>query len=597
MKPPSVDLRGARREFSKALGKCRSAFIGVAIFSGVINVLMLTGPLFMLQIYDRVLPSRSVPTLIGFALLAAAMFAFQGILDAVRGRVLWRVGATIDEQLSTRVHDAVMRLPMTALGKGDGLQPTRDLDHIRGFLGSAGPGALFDLPWMPLYVFVCYLFHPLIGLLALFGAVLLTIVTLTTEAMTRGPVQQSAVLSASRNRLLEACRRNAESIAAMGMTQRLLKRFDEMNATALEQHRLASDRSGGLGALTRILRMVLQSGVLALGAYLVIQGEASPGVIIASSILVARALAPVELAIANWKGFVQARQGRRRLIDLFAALPEQDSPMALPRPEAWLSVEKMSVAPPGLKQPVVLDMNFRLERGSALGVIGPSASGKSSLARALVGIWNPLHGMVRLDGAALDQWSQDGLGAHIGYLPQGVELLEGTVAENISRFEQDADPEAIIAAAKAAHVHELILGLPEGYETQIGEAGAALSAGQRQRIALARAMYRDPFLVVLDEPNSNLDAEGEQALTDAIMSIRGRGGIAVVIAHRPSALAAVDQVLAMAKGASIGFGPRDDVLRNVLRPAPVVPASQPAADPSAVRRTLKARLGAVEGEV
>ena len=565
--PEVTQKQLGRPELAEALGRCRHAFICIGVFSGLINILMLTAPLFMLQIYDRILPSRSVPTLIGLAVLTGGLFAFQGILDAIRGRVLLRIGGSVSEDLSARVYDAVVRLPLKRRGGGDGLQPVHDLDQIRSYLSSAGPAALFDLPWMPLYVGVCFLFHPLIVIAAAAGALILIVLTLTTELATRAPAKAMVGFAAARNALLEASRRNAEVLQAMGMAPQLSARFGSVNDDYLRNQWRASDRAGMLGAISRVMRLVLQSFVLGLGAYLVINQEATAGVIIASSILVSRALAPVELAIANWKGFVAARHARKRLNELLASLPDRTQPMPLPRPCGSLVVESVSASPPGNARVVVQDIAFVLNSGDGLGIIGPSASGKSSLARLMVGVWQPVRGKVRLDGATLDQWSPEVLGQHIGYLPQNVELFDGTIAENISRFEAAPDAEAIIAAARAAGVHELIVSLSEGYETCIGEAGANLSAGQRQRIALARALYGDPFLVVLDEPNSNLDSEGEEALTAAILGVRSRGGIAIVIAHRPSALAAVDHVLVLNQGRQQAFGPKDEMLRAVTRPA------------------------------
>jgi ATP-binding cassette subfamily C protein len=553
-------------DLEDALRRCRLAFVGIGIFSGLINILMLTAPLFMLQVYDRVLPSHSIPTLIGLAVFTAALFAFQGLLDALRGRVLLRIGTSIDEDLSRRVYHAIVRLPLKTRGGGDGLLPIRDLDQIRAFLSGAGPSAIFDMPWMPLYVGVCYLFHPLIGVAALCGAILLIIITLATELVTSAPAKAALGFSATRVALLEASRRNAEVLQAMGMTPRLSDRFSAANENYLRSHSRASDKAGMLGALSRVMRLTLQSLVLGLGAYLVINQQATAGVIIASSILVSRALAPLDVAIANWKGFVAARHARKRLNELFKSLPQGQQPMALPKPTGSLTVDAVSVNPPGCSRVVLQDVSFALKGGDGLGIIGPSASGKSSLARLLVGVWQPLKGRVCLDGAALDQWSPECLGEHIGYLPQNVELFDGSIAENISRFEDAAEPAAIIAAAKAAGVHELVVSLAEGYETRIGESGSNLSAGQRQRVALARALYRDPFIVVLDEPNSNLDAEGEEALSAAIKSIRSRGGIAVVIAHRPSVLAAVEHILLLNQGRQLKFGAKDEVLRPLVRP-------------------------------
>jgi ATP-binding cassette subfamily C protein len=560
-------------ELKLALAACRHAFIGVGCMSGLINVLALSGSLFMLQVYDRVLPSRSVPTLLGLALLLAVLYAFQGLLDIFRARVLVRIGAALDERLSPRAFDAIVRAPLKSRVAGDGIAPLRDLDNIRAFASGGGPMALFDLPWMPLYVGICFLFHPLIGAAALLGALLLIGLTLASEVLARAPSRRAATAAGARNALAEAARRNAEALQALGMQERIAAVWGKANADYLESQRKASDVTGGLGALSKAMRLAIQSGVLALGAWLVINQEATAGIMIASSILVARALAPVEIAIANAKSFVAARASWRRLSDLLALFPPLLDPVALPRPSQALAVQNLSVMPPEDRKLVVADVTFRLTRGSAVGVIGPSQSGKSSLARALAGIWQPVQGTVRLDGATLDQWSCGQRGKFIGYLPQDVELLDGTVAQNISRFEEQIAPAALIAAAKRAGVHELILALPQGYETPVSERGAALSGGLRQRISLARALYRDPFLVILDEPNSNLDAEGEEALTRAIQGIRARGAVAVVVAHRPSALAAVDQVLIMRQGRVQAFGPKDEVLRSVMRPRPAVPAA------------------------
>ncbi|KQT78614.1 type I secretion protein [Methylobacterium sp. Leaf465] len=562
-------------ELASALAQCRTAFIGVAAMSGLVNVLYLTGSFFMLEVYDRVIPSRSVPTLIGLCILAFVLYIFQGLLEALRSRILARIGAALDESLSGRVFDIVVRAPLKGAAPGDGLLPLRDLDQLRAFLGGSGPSAFFDLPWMPIYLLICFLFHPMIGVAALVGAAVLATLGLLTDRATRHPAQTATAHGLRRNGLAEAGRRNAEVLAAMGMQGRFGTRWALANRDYMQSQQRASDIAGGYGAGSKVFRTALQSGVLALGAYLVINGLASAGIIIASSILVARALAPAELAIANWKSFVQARQSWARLSELFARMPAGAQPHALPAPSRALQVESVSVAPPGTPRLVVQDVSFALQAGQGLGVIGPSASGKSSLVRALVGVWPAVRGKVRLDGAALDQWSADDLGPHIGFLPQEVELFAGTVAENIARFDPQAPSDAVIAAARAAGVHELILRLSEGYDTRIGEGGAGLSAGQRQRVGLARALYGDPFLVILDEPNANLDAEGENALTQAIIGVRRRGGICIVIAHRPSALGAVDLILMMAEGRAQAFGPKDEVLKRVLRPASVPVEARP----------------------
>jgi ATP-binding cassette, subfamily C, bacterial PrsD len=565
LSPPS------RSELSTALRSCRAAFVGTGVISGLINVLMLTGSFYMLEVYDRVLPSRSIPTLVGLTVLAAVLFVFLAVLDLIRARLLVRIGASLDESLSGRVFDAIVRLPLRIANRNEGIQPLRDLDSIRSFLSGLGPTALFDLPWMPIYLLICFAFHWLIGLAALGGAIVLIALTLLTEHLTREPLRATTAFAVARNSLAERSKRNAEVLVAMGMAGHLAREWRKTNLEYMDNQRRSSDVAGALGAVSKAFRLMLQSAVLGLGGYLVIRQEATAGVIIAASILTARALAPIDLAIVNWKGFVAARQSWGRLRKLLAVLPIQTPPMALPAPSKSLIVENASAMPPGEQRVVIQDINFTLTSGHGLGIIGPSASGKSSLARMLVGVWQPVRGKVCLDNASLDQWDLEALGMHVGYLPQDVELLAGSVAQNIARFEPDADPKDVIAAAQSAGVHDLIVTLRGGYETEVGEQGAALSAGQQQRVALARALYGNPFLVVLDEPNSNLDAEGEEALTRAILGVRSRGGIAIVIAHRPSALAGVDLVLVMGQGHQQAFGPKEEVLRRLQRRDPPTP--------------------------
>ena len=554
-----------RSELTQALASCRSALVATGLMSGMSNILMLTGAIFMLEIYDRVLPSRSVPTLVALVILAACLFTAQGLLDLIRGRILVRIGARLDEQLSARVYETIVRLPLRVGNRTDGLQQLRDLDNVRSFLSGAGPTALFDLPWLPVYLAICFAFHPYIGLAATAGAIVLAIITLLTEFLTREPIKTATGHANTRNALAEASRRNAEAIKAMGMLPRIAAHWQDANQKYMSAQQRASDVAGGFGSASKVLRMMLQAGVLAVGAYLVIHQEATAGIIIAGSILSARALAPVDMAIANWKSFMAARQGWQRLTKLLELLPALTEPMALQPPQKTLTVENATAAPPGSDRIVVQDVSFTLQAGRGLGIIGPSGSGKSSLARLLIGVWPTVRGRIRLDGAALDQWPAETLGASIGYLPQDVELLAGTVAQNIARFASPVDAEAVVAAATAAGVHELIVSLPEGYETQVGEGGTALSAGQAQRVALARALYGNPFLVVLDEPNSNLDAEGDEALSRAIMGVRARGGIAVVVAHRPSAIVSVDLLLMMNQGRAQVFGPKDEVLAKVVQ--------------------------------
>ena len=555
-----------KSELSTALQTCRSAFISIAVFSGMSNVLMLTGAIFMLEIYDRVLPSRSVPTLVALIIIATFLYAALGVLDLIRSRILIRIGSHLDESVSARVYTGLVQLPLKAGSRGEGLQSLRDLDSLRSFLSGTGLVALFDLPWIPLYLIICFAFHFLIGFTALLGAIVLGALTALTEIYTRDPGKQLAGLAVARSGLADSSRRNAEALVAMGMSKRLAARWKEINKKYLTSQRETSDIATGFASTSKVLRMLLQSAVLGVGAYLVINQEATAGIIIASSILSARALAPVDLAIANWKGFVAARQSWHRLNQLLVLFPEQAEPMLLDSPSTNVAVQNVSVVPPGDQRLVVNDVSFTLKAGSGLGIIGPSGSGKSSLARMLVGVWQPARGKVRLDGATYDQWAPDVLGQKIGYLPQDVELIGGTIAENISRFDENATAEGIIAAARAAGVHDLIVGLPQGYETSIGEQGMLLSGGQAQRIALARALYGEPFLVVLDEPNSNLDAEGDEALTRAILSVRARNGIVIVIAHRPSAIAGVDLLLVMNNGKQAAFGTKEETLAKLQRP-------------------------------
>lgn len=563
-----------------AIRKSRFAFLGVGVFSGIINVLVLAGSIYMLQIYDRVLPSRSIPTLIGITALLLVLYAAFGALDFARIRALSRIGLGFDRQLRARVMQAVLLVPIRARqGSIDALQPLRDLDQIRSFLSGLGPTALFDMPWMPIYIALIYFLHPVLGAFAIVSAALLVTLTVWTELKTRRPANEATKSSSQRHAFSDSARRNAEVIQAMGLGNRVIGGWERVNERYLVDQIAMSDAATGIGTVSKVLRLLLQSGILGLGAYLAIQGELSPGGLIAGSIILSRALAPIEIAIANWKGFVGMRQSIHRLEALLSDMPETQPTTALPRPTRSLEVKALSVAPPGERLPIIHNISFTLEAGDGLGVIGPSAAGKSTLIRALVGAWAPLPqgGSVRLDGATLDQWPPEIIGRDIGYLPQDIELFDGTVAENISRLDPKPSSEAVVAAAKQAGIHDMIVHLPAGYETQIGNGGMKLSAGQRQRVGLARALYGDPFFVVLDEPNSNLDLQGDIALTNAVSAVRARGGIVVVVAHRRSALAGLNKVLALAKGQTQAFGPRDEVLKSVLQgnqgTEPATPAS------------------------
>ncbi len=546
----------------------RGTMAVVAVVSGVTNALALTGSLYMLQVYDRVLSSHSVPTLVALTVLIVGLYFFQGTLDVLRGQIMVRVGARLDQQLSPLAHRASRQLPLLGTSSTQAVQPIRDVDTIRSFVASPGPLAIFDFPWIPLYLAFVFFLHTWLGYLAIAGVAVLFTLTLTTEVLVRGYNAKAVQAAAGRLALANVGAHNAEVVRAMGMATRTDQRYTRANLDYLGFQSKASDLTVGMSGATRVFRMFLQSAVIGLGAYLTLKGDVTAGAIIAASIATSRGLAPIEIAVGNWKSFVAARQAYRRLTRVMATLPAAPAPMQLPPPTAGLAVEAITVAVPGTQQLILKNVSFELKAGQGLGVIGPSAAGKSTLARAIIGVWPLVRGSVRLDGATLDQRSEEDLGRHIGYLPQSVSLFDATIAENIARLEDPLDGEAIIAAAQNAGVHTEILKLPNGYETVLGAggpAGHALSAGQQQRIALARALYRDPFLVVLDEPNSNLDVEGEQALTRAIRGVRERGGIVIVVAHRPSAISAVEQIAMIRNGQLAAFGPKEEVLGQVLR--------------------------------
>lgn len=558
---PGTDSNPPRASMLTILSSLRSALLGIGLSSSIINILALTGSFFMLQVYDRVIPGRSLPTLAGLIVIAATLFAFLGALELIRLRLLAQVGLSVDERLGKTVFRSLTSAPSRARLAPMGLQPIRDMDDVRGFLSGPGPAALFDLPWIPFYIFLCFLFHAWIGVTALAGALLLIALAILADVTSRKSAREASKFAAERSAFAEAARRNSDAAAAMGFGDRLAARWTRINDRYLANHLRATNITGSLSTFSRVVRMMLQSAVLAVGAILVIRQEATGGIMIASSILASRALAPLELAIGHWRGFVAARQSWLRLLTLDAAMAAKGPDVALSRPKELVSVENLHLAAPGSKAPILRNVSFEARAGEAIGIIGPSASGKSSLARAVVGLWPPHAGSVRLDRACLMQWDEQELGRHIGYLPQEASLFQGSIAENIARFDPDASSEMIIEAARRAGVYEMIVQFPDGFDTEIGEQGAALSAGQRQRIALARALYGDPFLVVLDEPNANLDAEGDAALARAVSGIKDRGGIALVIAHRPSALAAVDKVLVLAGGQVQAFGPKEKVLK------------------------------------
>lgn len=551
----------SRRKSSEKLTKgLQGLFVFLFLKSGLINILALTGSFYMMQIYDRAIPSRNIPTLVALSMLALGLFVFQGVFETLRSQILVRVGAKMDQTLAPLAHQVAIDMPRFGFSTSESLERGRDVDSVRGFLGSQGPMALFDLPWMPIFLVFVYLLHPYLGALVIAGALLLAMIAIATELLTRRLSASAHKAMVERNMIADSNARNAEVLRAMGFGGRAVDRFVAANREHLSLQTRGNDISGTLGAISRILRMILQSATLGLGAYLTIQGEMTGGAIIAASIASSRALAPVDMAIANWKNMVHARGAWARIKETVLALSDQRPPMDLPVAKNSIKVEKVTVAAPSNGRVLLTDVSFEVKAGQALGIIGPSGGGKTTLVRALTGIWPSLRGSVRLDEAELQQWPEDALGNMLGYLPQDVALLDGTIEENISRLSSQADPDAVVKAAKAAGIHDMIVHMPDGYQTEVGTQGATLSAGQRQRIGLARAMFNDPFVVIMDEPNSNLDSEGEQALNDAIRAIKARGGIVIMVAHRPSALAAVDFLAVIQQGKMIAYGLKDDIL-------------------------------------
>ena len=554
-------------EILVALGRMRAGLGGIVALSAMVNLLTIAGSLYMMIVYDRVLPSQSLATLFSVFAMIAVAYVFYGLFDVLRSKMLADVASSLDRSLSGRVQTIEARIALERPEAREQVSPTRDLDQLRSFLASPGPPALIDLPWIFFFLLILTLVHYWLGAVTLVGMIALAALTFVAERASGRHVAAVNSAAAQRRVLGDRQWRHAEVIAALGMRERLMLQWRGAHHQYLDRQALLSDTIATLGGISKVLRMFLQSMVLTVGAMLVIDGKATAGVIFASSILSGRAMAPVDQAIANWKNFVMARQSWTRLDNLFRQAPVDGGDRTeLPPPEHQLTVEQLSLAPPGGKRMTVAGVNFMVPAGQVVGIIGPSASGKSSLVRGVVGVWKPGAGAVRLDGASIQQWDPETLGRYLGYLPQSVELFSGTIAENIARFEVGATSDAIIAAAKAAGAHDVIVQLPGGYDYAVGEDGSTLSAGQRQRIALARALYRDPFLVVLDEPNSNLDPEGEAALARAVMGVRQRGGIVLLVAHRREILGVADLLLVMRNGAMQAFGPRDEVLAKLAPP-------------------------------
>lgn len=566
MVTPAVRMDGYQ-ELRSARGVTWHLFLIVGLFSAVVNLLMLTGPLFMLQVYDRVLASRSVETLTALFGLVVFLFVMMGILDLARNRVMTRVAARFQERLEGRVFAAAMQDGIISGQDAATRGGMRDLEAVQRLIASPVLMALFDLPWAPFFLAAVYLFHPLLGAVATFGLFALVVSTVLNQILSKAPLQQSSIAAQASERMSDMFRQEGEIIGALGMRGAAFYRWQNARDRATEATMLGNDRAAGFTVFSRTFRLFLQSALLAAGAWLVLKQEVTPGAMIASSILMGRALSPIEQVVGGWPMVQRAQDGWQRLSGLLSRRPPVAARTPLPRPEARLDVNQITVLPPGQITPTLRAVSCTLGPGQALGVIGPSGSGKSTLARALISAWPIAAGSIRLDGATLDQFDPDVLGKLIGYLPQQVTLFDGTIAENIARLSPTPDARRVVAAAQAAAAHQMILDLPLGYDTPLAQAGGRLSGGQIQRIGLARALYDDPVLFVLDEPNSNLDNDGSEALNLAIRNIKARGGAVIIMAHRPAAISECEYLLVLEHGMRRAFGPRDEVLRSMVKNA------------------------------
>ncbi|MFX0543640.1 type I secretion system permease/ATPase [Roseovarius sp. S4756] len=553
----SSELRDARRA-------SRGLYWFVGIFSVFVNLLMLTGPLYMLQVYDRVLGSRSVETLVALTILVAFLFGMMGLLDYARGRIMARAGARFQSLLERRVFDAVLRKSARSSDQ-DNVTGLSDLQSVQQLMTSPVLTAAFDIPFTPIFLLGIWIFHPWLGALALSGGTILILLAMLNQLATRRSVRAAGQAGTVADAMAGEIRAEAETVQAMGMRGAAFDRWQTSRGQALSQQVGSADRAGTFSVSIKTFRLFLQSAMLGLGAWLVLQNQLTAGAMIAGSILLGRALAPIEQLVGQWVLVQRARQGWSNLDRLLAEVPPDQERTALPTPKARLDVQGVSLVPPGEREATLRGVTFSLKPGQAVGVIGPSGAGKSSLARAITGLWPPAAGKIRLDGATLEQFAPDVLGQHIGYLPQRVQLFAGTIAENIARLSANPDAEQVVAAAKNADAHEMILKLPGGYDTQVSAGGGRLSGGQMQRIGLARAMYGDPVILVLDEPNSNLDNEGSEAVNTAIRKFKEAGKAILIMAHRPAAIKECDLLLMLESGLVRSFGPKDDVLRDVVR--------------------------------
>lgn len=563
----STDGSAGLPELTAARAASHQAVAMAFLFSAFVNLLLLTAPLYMLQVYDRVLVSRSAETLLALTLLMAFMFLVMGVLDHARGRIMARIGARLQQALDARILSAALRRLTAAPQDTAALSAQKDLDALARFWASPVLLAVFDAPFAVVFAAAIFVFHPWLGYLALGGGLVIVALSWLNQRSTYGPLQRGNLATLAADRQAASLKAESELIQGLGMTGAAYARLRHRRDAALEAGLAASDAAGRYSVLIKTFRLFLQSAMLGLAAWLVLRQELSAGAMVAASVLMGRALQPVELAVGQWAVVTRARQARDRLAGLLASTPPPAPRTELPRPKALLEVQGLSVAPPGSAFPILRGVSFTLGPGQAIGVIGPSGSGKSTLARALIGVWRPEAGHVRLDGATLEQYDPDRLGRAMGYLPQRVTLFDGTIAENIARLQVDADPVQIIAAAKAAAAHQMILRLPDGYDTPVSALGSQLSGGQIQRIGLARALFGEPALLILDEPNANLDNEGSGALNQAIRMAKARGASVLIMAHRPAAIQECDLLLVLNEGAVAAFGPRDLVLRETVRNA------------------------------
>ncbi|UEM24581.1 type I secretion system permease/ATPase (plasmid) [Skermanella mucosa] len=567
-------------DLKQALSACRSAFLVVALFTLIINLLMLTSPIYMMQVYNRVLTTGRIETLLLLTGLAAAALLLLGALDTLRTAVTVRIGGWLNSRLGPVLLSASVRARLQ--GDPAGAQPLRDLAQIQNFIATQGLTVFFDAPWTPIFIGLIWILHPTLGMVAVGSACVLLVLSVANDLMTREPNKAASAAQIIANQRAEAAIRNAEVVRAMGMLPALTERWRDVNGKSLDATRRAAECGGVLVGLTKFLRFFVQIAILGIGAFLVLRAELTPGAMIATSILLGRALAPIELAMSAWRNFASSLIAFNRLRDRLKAFPAEPQRIRLPSPAGHIKFKDVTYYPVGSKTPVLQRVSFEAEPGEVIAVIGPSGGGKSTLCRLLVGIAVPQSGEVRLDNSLLGHWNADELGRHIGFLPQDVELFAGTVRENIARME-DADDESVLEAAKLAHAHEMIQRLPDGYETQIGDGGVRLSGGQRQRIGLARAIFGDPKLIVLDEPNANLDQSGEAALAAAVSELKERAGAIVIVGHRPSTLAQADKILLLKDGRVEIFGPRDEVLQRLRKAAGkdgTVPIHRPMAMPS-----------------